>query len=566
MATGTITSLGIGSNGILSSDTLDKLRSVDEDAQLTPIDTKLTTNSTKQTDLSTIQTLAKTMKSYVSDLANDTNYVKRTTTVSDDAVSVEASDGTNVQNFNLHVDTLAKQDIYQSTSFASQTSTFTTNTDAIKLNINGKDYSFNVTSTTTLSDLKDMINEKMDGQVTASIINTGGTNPYRLIIKSDNTGADNAITISSGTASTLTSLGLDSSSNHLQTATDASFTYNGVSVTRSSNTIDDLINGVSITLNSVQDSGVTSSVSVAEDWTDLKSTINSFVSAYNELMTNLDAATAYNQTESTKGTFQGVSQIVSFKTQIDKEILKVDTEGRSLVDYGISLNDAGTLEFDESTFNDKIQADSSDVKDFFAGSTTYTPISYTGSAVGSGALNVTYGDLTINDTSIKFTTSSSATAADNVAALQKAINDAGIEGVTASVGQTNNIILTASDGVDLTIKGSSTALTALGLKASTTYAKSTTNEGLFNNFKNLLNEYLADSTGSLSLYSTYLQTEATSLTTQREKLVASLDTKYEALYKKWASYDSIISKLTSSFQSLSYLIDSSNNSSNSSSS
>lgn len=246
MATGTLSSLGIGSSGTLSSDTLDKLRSVDENALLKPIDTKLETNSTQQTDLSTIQTLAKTLKSYVSDLANDTSYVQRSTTVSNDAVSVEASDGTNVQNFSLHVDTLAKQDIYQSTGFASQTSTFASSSDTLTLNINGQDYTFNVSSTTTLNDLKDMINDKMNGQVTASIINTGGTNPYRLIIKSDKTGADNAITLSSGNASTLSALGLDNADNHLQTATDASFTYNGVSITRSSNTIDDLIDRKSV--------------------------------------------------------------------------------------------------------------------------------------------------------------------------------------------------------------------------------------------------------------------------------------------------------------------------------
>jgi len=204
-STSSLSSLGLGSSGVLSYDVIDQLRSADEAAQLDPIDTKLTTNSTMQTDLSKITSLTSTLKSSVSSLADETNYLQRSTSVSNTDVSVAADAGTNLQDFTLHVDTLAKQDIYQSTGFVSQTSTFTTNSDTLKINIGGKDYEFSVSASTTLTDLKDMINDKLDGKVTASILNTGGTNPYRLILKSDDTGADNAMTITSGTASTLTS-------------------------------------------------------------------------------------------------------------------------------------------------------------------------------------------------------------------------------------------------------------------------------------------------------------------------------------------------------------------------
>lgn len=110
-STSSLRSLGLGSSGVLSYDVIDQLRAADESAELTPIDTKTTTNTTKQTNLSTITSLASTLKSSVSSLADDTSYLQRTTSVSNSAVSVTADAGTNLQDFTLHVDTLACQSV-----------------------------------------------------------------------------------------------------------------------------------------------------------------------------------------------------------------------------------------------------------------------------------------------------------------------------------------------------------------------------------------------------------------------------------------------------------------------
>ena len=123
MATSSLSSLGLGSDGALSYDTIDKLRAVDEKAILNPIDAKLTTNTNKQSDLASLTTLANTLKASTSALSEENNYLQRTTTVSNDAVSVTTKSGTNVDSFTLHVDKLAQQDIYQSKNLASKTST-----------------------------------------------------------------------------------------------------------------------------------------------------------------------------------------------------------------------------------------------------------------------------------------------------------------------------------------------------------------------------------------------------------------------------------------------------------
>lgn len=548
MATGSLSSLGLGSDGALSYDTIDKLRAVDEAAQLDPIDAKLETNTTKQTDISTITTLASTLKASTSALADETSYLQRSTSVSNDAVSVTVDAGTNVQDFTINVEQLAQKDVYQSKSYTTQTSTFASGNDTISIDFDGKSYEFSVTSGTTLSDLADMINDKMDGKVTASILNTGGTDPYRLILKSDDTGAENAITVQSGTAAD--ALGLT----NIQTAQDAEFTFNGVSVTRSSNTIDDLIVGVTLTLNEEQESTKSTKVSITQDWSDVKEQLNSLVTSYNNLMSNLTSATTYDSEAETAGVFQGVSELTSLSASLRKELFGMDEEGRDLEDYGITLNASGLLEFDETVFNKKVAADPEDIKDYFSGSTTYETTSFTGTNVSAGALNVTYGDLTINDTGVRFSTTAGATAEENALALQKAINAAGISGVTASVDTNNAIVLKSTTGEDIAIKGSTTALASLGLKETTVHGKSTTNVGIFSSVNDLLKTYTEATTGVLSIYTASLTTEKTSLTEQRAKLVTNLDTKYDVMAKKFAAYDTLIGKLTSSFQSLSYLI------------
>ncbi len=70
-----ISSLGLGSDGVLSYDIIDKLRAVDEKAQLDPIDAKLTTNQSKQTDLSVLTTLTASLKSETSTLADEMSYL-----------------------------------------------------------------------------------------------------------------------------------------------------------------------------------------------------------------------------------------------------------------------------------------------------------------------------------------------------------------------------------------------------------------------------------------------------------------------------------------------------------
>ena len=355
---GSLSNIGLGSNGALNYDIIEKLRGVDNSNQVSPIDKKLESNATKLSDLSILTTLTASLKSTTSPLSDELSYLQRSTTVNGDSVSIDVEAGTLVQDFSIDVINLAKSDIKESKAFSTKDALFASGDDTITISIDGDDYTIDVNATTTLAELKDEIFDKTDGKVSASILNVGGSEPYKLILKSTQTGEDQSITISS-TGDAVTNLEITD----IQSASDASFLYNGVSISRDSNSFDDLIIGVKITLNQI---GV-SNVSVKQETTDIVGNLENFVSKYNELISNLNESTKYDTDTKLSGTFQGVSEIVTMKSAINRQILSVNEKGRSLADYGIKLNENGMLEIDKSAINNKLESDSKDVESFFRG-------------------------------------------------------------------------------------------------------------------------------------------------------------------------------------------------------
>ena len=535
-----LSSLGLGSDGVLSYDIIDQLRTVDESAQITPIETKITANTTKSSDLSILTTMAASFKTSASVLSDEMTYLTRTSSTSGSSASITVESGSAIQDFSVNVKNLATRDIYQSKSYLNETSTFASGDDTLTIGIGTDSFDVDVTTTTTLTDLKDLINDNSNGNVIASILNVGGDNPYKLIIKSTDTGADNSLSFSSTNGTVAGDLGLDSNtfvastpsgsygsddtltftvnetdysinalstdtiteintkiqalglgseltstiqngvlvldsndpdisvsglsastfgldnltqeSGSVQQASDSSFFYNGVNITRSSNTVDDLIAGVSIKLNSTG----STSVDISQDTEQITSNVSSFVSTYNELMSNLTEATKYDSASNASGTFQGVSQVVTLKTTINRNLMTPDNQGRSIADYGISLNSSGILEFDQEVYNAKLAEDPTSMEEFFRG---YT---------------------------------------DN----------------------------TTNEDVD----------------------------GYFTLLNSTMADYIEGDDSVLGLYKTQLATENTSLETKKTKATASLDSKYAIMAKKFAAYDSIISDLNTQFSTLNTII------------
>lgn len=77
-------------------------------------------------------------------------------------------------------------------------------------------------------------------------------------------------------------------SKNLQKASDSAFTYNGVSITRPTNEVNDVISGVNITLEQTTEPNKPAIISVSRDNQAIIDSLTEFVKAYNELIPKLD--------------------------------------------------------------------------------------------------------------------------------------------------------------------------------------------------------------------------------------------------------------------------------------
>lgn len=157
---------------------------------------------------------------------------------------------------------------------------------------------------------------------------------------------------------------------NLQSASDAKFSYNGVSVTRPTNEINDVISGVSLTLQGTTEPGKPAIISIGRDNQVIIDNIKEFVKAYNELVPKLDEVTRYDPETKIAGIFNGVSDIRTIRSSINNVFSQTMGGGadfQSLMQYGLSLDDKSKMSLDEAKLSSAINANPQKVQDFFYG-------------------------------------------------------------------------------------------------------------------------------------------------------------------------------------------------------
>lgn len=157
---------------------------------------------------------------------------------------------------------------------------------------------------------------------------------------------------------------------NVQKAQDAEISYNGARVSRPSNEINDVINGVSLTLKSTTEEGKPAIISIGRDDEAIIEQVKDFVKAYNELVPKLDESTRFDEDSKIAGIFNGVSDIRSIRTALNREISYselVNSQLRSLMNYGISLNDKGVMLLDESRLKSQVSSQPQETEEFFYG-------------------------------------------------------------------------------------------------------------------------------------------------------------------------------------------------------
>ncbi|MEK7679046.1 MAG: flagellar filament capping protein FliD, partial [Deltaproteobacteria bacterium] len=218
-------------------------------------------------------------------------------------------------------------------------------------------------SNNTLNGIRDAVNLANAG-VKASVINDGAG--YRLVIASNTTGASNAVSVAvadddlnNTDASGLSALSYTTGAYNLtasQTAKDAILIVDSLTVTRSSNTISDLISGVTITLKK-DSAGATHTLTLSKDTDDLKSKINSYVSSYNKLMSEIKAQKG---TQAKKGPMYSESTTDNLMNNL-RQVTITDYSGSTLAAMGVTHDKYGVLSLDATRFDAALAGNESGV-------------------------------------------------------------------------------------------------------------------------------------------------------------------------------------------------------------
>lgn len=160
-------------------------------------------------------------------------------------------------------------------------------------------------------------------------------------------------------------------SKNLQKASDSAFTYNGVSITRPTNEINDVINGVNITLEQTTEPNKPAIISVSRDNQAIIDSLTEFVKAYNELIPKLDEDTRYDADTKIAGIFNGVGDIRAIRSSLNNVFsysVHTDNGVESLMKYGLSLDDKGVMSLDEAKLSSALNSNPKATQDFFYGS------------------------------------------------------------------------------------------------------------------------------------------------------------------------------------------------------
>jgi len=208
----------------------------------------------------------------------------------------------------------------------------------------------------SLTDIAALFND-IDG-ISAQIVDTtgDGTN-YSLVLSSENTGAGNGFRLSETGGSTRWETTLIPSSTpenntFSQLATDATFSLDGIQVSRSGNTITDIMPGIELTLNADVSGDV--AVSTTRSNSKIRQTIEDTISSLNEFKDEIDRLTYVD----VEGAVNGPLILETSATMLKSNFKKLAIEplqgfGSSAIyisQLGIKTNSEGQYYLDETVF------------------------------------------------------------------------------------------------------------------------------------------------------------------------------------------------------------------------
>lgn len=386
MAIGSITFGGLASG--LPSDIVDQLMK-SEQTRLQGYQTRKSGYETQQSAFSSLSSKLLTLKSASETLQDSAYFTPYTATSSDTDEMTVASSSTAMEGVHsvaitqlATFDTHATEGLTASSYTWDETQTDLTADSDFKFTYMGKTFSFDgtindggggvtdhslgVTDGMTLANIAQTINDfdfatalgdTDEKGISASIMYDGSK--YRMVMTSRESGSSKNLTVDQGVLQFSNGAAghesLDVANNVDTAGQDANMTVNGVPVTSTSNTVEDVIPGITMTL--LDASGTTLQINVNNDTDTLKSNIQGFVDSYNDVIDYINQEKGDN--------FSGESLVRSVISSLRSEIntSTTNTDGTSLslsriASLGIQTDSStGKLAIDSTDFSEAVGED-----------------------------------------------------------------------------------------------------------------------------------------------------------------------------------------------------------------
>ena len=404
-----ISSLGLGS-GVLNSDLVDQL----VQAERAPTENRLT-QKTEQTQAllsayGKLRSAVTELRLPMRQLSAPDNLKAFSANSSNEGIGVsvdstKASRGT----YSVEVTSLAGAQALASRDVFADRDATSVGQGTLTLNVGDKTTNLTIDSSNdTLQGLANAINDS-DAGVSAGVIDTG--NGFQLVLSADETGTANAVSISvsgdtggtdtdnQGLSRFAFNTGMDTDAGLQETigASDAVMKINGVEVTRSTNSFENVIDGLTF---DITETG-SSTIKVQQDLGAVADRVQGFVDKFNSLQSTIDSLAGFNAEAGVGSLLTGDSTVRSIQNQLRQVLTRVvpgleNSSVRSLADVGITTNfETGGLEFDRAKFEEQLKNNPDDVTALFAeqGRTTDSQVEF----VRSG-LNTEPGRYDINIT------------------------------------------------------------------------------------------------------------------------------------------------------------------------
>ncbi|CAI0907734.1 flagellar filament capping protein FliD [Serratia liquefaciens] len=379
-----ISSLGIGS-GLDLNGLLDKLTKA-EQQRLTPYTTQQTSYNAQLTAYGTLKGSLEKFDNLSKELAKPT-FFNNTTASKHDQFAITTTEKAVPGNYLVEVKNLAKpQTLTTQNPVSSQTETLgTPGSSDRSISITAGDPHKNVKipltdDQTSLVEMRDAINNAKAG-VNASIMRVGD-NDYQLALSSTTTGAKNTISVEVNNDDKLGSMlnyNATSKNNGMKQTVpgeDAEIVVNGTTIKRSTNSIADALQGVTIDLKTTTKKDEPQNLVISTDKTGTADKIKDWVDNYNSLLDTFNSLTKYTPVKTGEaqnaknGALLGDNTLRGIQSSIKSALSAAqdNPELKGLGNLGITTNTkTGKLEIDSTKLNKAIDEKPEQVNNFFAG-------------------------------------------------------------------------------------------------------------------------------------------------------------------------------------------------------